>query len=60
MTDRGRPIARLTPVQSDRRAQRAASGTLRVATENGIPAIATPIRGWSTEQMIQDMRGDRS
>lgn len=60
VTDRGRPIARMSPVESDRRSRRLASGALRPATETGIPTISSPIRGWSTEQMIEDMRGDRA
>ncbi|MGY5766587.1 type IV toxin-antitoxin system AbiEi family antitoxin domain-containing protein [Brachybacterium sp. DNPG3] len=50
----------ITPVESDRRSRRLASGALRPATESGIPAVASPNRGWSTEQMIEDMRGDRA
>ena len=60
VTDRGRQIARITRVESDRRSRRLASGTLRPATESGIPTVASPIHGWSTEQMIEDMRGDRA
>lgn len=60
VTDRGHPIARITPVDSDRRARRAAGGALRPASEHGIPTISSPIRDWSTEQMVEDMRGDRS
>lgn len=60
VTDRGRPIAQLTPVPSDRRARRLATGALRPATERGIPEIRTPLHGWSTEQMLEDMRGDRA
>ncbi|WP_193106113.1 type II toxin-antitoxin system Phd/YefM family antitoxin [Brachybacterium sp. FME24] len=60
VTDRGRPIARITPVESDRRARRIAGGALRPAAQNGIPAISSPLRDWSTQQMIEDMRGERS
>lgn len=60
MTDRGRPIARIAPVESDRRSRRLAGGALRPAAERGVPTITSPIRGWSTEQMIEDMRGDRA
>lgn len=60
VTDRGRPIAQLTPVPSNRRARRLATGALRPATERGIPEIRTPLHGWSTEQMLEDMRGDRA
>lgn len=60
VTDRGRPIARLTAVPSDRRARRRATGALRPATESGIPVIRQPLRDWSTEQMLEDMRGDRA
>lgn len=60
VTDRGRPIARITPVDADRRARRVASGALRPASECGAPEISSPIRGWSTQQMIEDMRGERS
>lgn len=59
VTDRGRSIAQLSPVPSDRRARRLATGALRRASERGIPEIRSPLRGWSTEQMIEDMRGDR-
>ena len=59
VTDRGQPIARIAPVESDRRARRLAGGTLQPASECGAPAISTPIRDWSTEQMIEDMRGER-
>lgn len=58
VTDRGRPIARLSPVEADRRARRLASGALRPAADTGVPAISTPIQGWSTEQMLEDMRGE--
>lgn len=60
VTDRGRPIARISPVAGDRRARRTASGDLRPAAEHGIPTVTSPIRDWSTEQMIEDMRGERS
>lgn len=60
VTDRGRPIAHITPVESDRRARRTAGGALRPAAQRGIPVISSPIREWSTEQMIEDMRGERS
>lgn len=60
VTDRGRPIARIAPVETDRRSRRLASGALRAAAERGTPTIASPIHGWSTEQMIEDMRGDRA
>lgn len=60
VTDRGRPIARITPVDADRRGRRAASGALRPASERGAPKISSPIENWSTEQMIEDMRGERS
>ena len=60
VTDRGRPIAQITPVPSDRRERRIASGALRPASERGVPEVASPIADWSTEQMIQDMRGDRT
>jgi prevent-host-death family protein len=59
VTDRGRPIARITPAPADRRARRIASGALRPATAEGVPTITSPITGWSTEQMDEDMRGDR-
>lgn len=58
VTDRGRPIARISPVESDRRARRLATGALRPATESGVPQIHTPIQGWTTEQMLEDMRGE--
>ncbi|MDN6330106.1 MAG: type II toxin-antitoxin system Phd/YefM family antitoxin [Brachybacterium sp.] len=60
VTDRGRPIARIAPVESDRRARRLAGGALRPASENGIPTISSPIRDWTTEQRIEDMGGERS
>lgn len=60
VTDRGRPIARIAPVESDRRSRRLASGALRPASALGVPSISTPIQGWSTEQMLEDMRGDRT
>jgi len=60
VTDRGRPIAQLTPAETGRRERRVASGALRPAAARGIPEISTPIRDWSTEQMIEDMRGDRA
>ena len=60
VTDRGQPIARIAPVESDRRARRLAGGALRPASEHGIPTISSPIRDWTTEQMIEDMRGERS
>jgi prevent-host-death family protein len=60
VTDRGEPIARITPITSDRRTRRSASGALQPATEHGVPTIAEPIRDWSTEQMLEDMRGERS
>ena len=60
VTDRGRPIARIAPVESDRRSRRLASGALRPASAQGVPSISTPIQGWSTEQMLEDMRGDRT
>ena len=56
VTDRGRPIARISPVESDRRARRLAAGTLRPAAESGVPQIHTPVHGWTTEQMLEDMR----
>ncbi|MFC7456257.1 type II toxin-antitoxin system Phd/YefM family antitoxin [Brachybacterium sp. GCM10030267] len=59
VTDRGAPIARISPVESDRRARRAASGALRPAAQRGVPEISSPIRGWSAQQMIEDMRGER-
>lgn len=58
VTDRGRPIARLSPVEPDRRARRLASGALRSASESGVPQISSPIRDWTTEQMLEDMRGE--
>lgn len=58
VTDRGRPIARISPVEPDRRARRLAAGDLRPALEGGIPQIRTPLAGWSTEQMLEDMRGE--
>ena len=58
VTDRGRPIARLSPVEPDRRARRLASGALRPAAESGVPSISTPVQDWSTEQMLEDMRGE--
>lgn len=58
VTDRGRPIARLSPVEPDRRARRLASGALRPAAHSGVPPISTPIQGWTTEQMLEDMRGE--
>lgn len=60
VTDRGRPIARIAPVESDRRTRRLTAGALRPAAEIGVPTITSPIHGWSTEQMIEDMRGDRA
>lgn len=60
VTDRGRPIAQLSPMASDRRARRLATGALRPAPERGVPEIRSPLRGWSTEQMLEDMRRDRS
>ncbi|MGP9613685.1 type II toxin-antitoxin system Phd/YefM family antitoxin [Brachybacterium sp. AOP42-B2-9] len=60
VTDRGRPVAQLTPVPSVRRSRRLATGALRPATERGVPEIRTPVHGWSTEQMLEDMRGDRA
>lgn len=59
VTDRGRPIARIAPVESDRRSRRLASGALRPAADGGVPTVGTPIRDWSTEQMLEDMRGER-
>lgn len=59
VTDRGRPIAHITPAPADRRARRIASGALRPAKADGVPTISTPVADWSTEQMIADMRGDR-
>lgn len=58
VTDRGRPIARLSPIESDHRSRRLASGALRPAAESGVPLISTPIRDWTTEQMLDDMRGE--
>lgn len=58
VTDRGRPVARISPVEPDRRARRLATGALRPAAENGVPVIRTPLRGWTTEQMLEDMRGE--
>ncbi len=58
VTDRGRPVARITPVDADRRSRRLAAGALRPAVGNGVPAVSTPIRGWTTEQMLEDMRGE--
>lgn len=58
VTDRGRPIARLSPVENDRRSRRLASGALRPATESGVPQVRTPVPGWTTEQMLEDMRGE--
>lgn len=60
VTDRGRPIAHITPAPADRRARRIASGALRPAKTGGVPVISAPITQWSTEQMVEDMRGDRS
>ena len=45
--------------ESDRRSRRLASGALRPAVETGAPAVSTPIAGWTTEQMLEDMRGER-
>ena len=56
--ERARPINRLSPVEPDRRTRRLASGALRPATENGVSQISAPIRGWTTEQMLEDMRRD--
>ena len=45
--------------ESDRRSRRLASGVLRPAVETGAPSVSTPIAGWTTEQMLEDMRGER-
>lgn len=58
VTDRGRPIARIAPVESDRRSRRLATGALRPGAGSGVPEIRTPLRAWSTEQMLEDMRGE--
>ena len=58
VTDRGRPIVRISSIESDRRARRLAAGSLRPAVESGVPQIHTPIQGWTTEQMLEDMRGE--
>lgn len=58
VTDRGRPIARIAPIEPDRRARRLASGALRPAVDSGVLPISTPIREWTTEQMLEDMRGE--
>lgn len=58
VADRGRHIARPSPVRSDRRARRLAAGVLRPAVESGVPQVHAPIRGWTTEQMLEDMRGE--
>ena len=50
IADEGGPIARLTPKGPARRVARPAS-------EVGVPTIQSPIRDWSTEQMLEDMRG---
>ncbi|MDO5617848.1 type II toxin-antitoxin system Phd/YefM family antitoxin [Kocuria sp.] len=58
VTDRGRPIARISPVESSRRSQRIAAGLLRPASASGVPEIKVPVTDWSTEQMLEDMRGE--
>lgn len=61
VTDRGRPVARLTPVEADRRSRRVAEGALRPASAaHGIPRIERPITGQGVESWIEDMRGDRA
>jgi len=50
IADEDGPIARLTPITSDRRAAHPAS-------EVGVPTVQSPIRDWSTAQMLEDMRG---
>src|SRR5699024_12514213 len=59
VTDRGRPIAQLTPAETGRRERRVAGGALGPAAARGIPAISPSLRRWSTGLMIEDMRGDR-
>lgn len=56
--ERARPINRLSSAEPDRRTRRLASGALRPATENGVPQVSTPIRGWTTVQTLEDMRRD--
>lgn len=58
VTDRGQPIVRISSIESDRRARRLAAGSLRPAVESGVPQIHHPIQGWTTEQMLEDMRGE--
>lgn len=58
ITDRGRPIARISPVESNRRSRRIAAGLLRPASAAGVPEVKAPITDWSTEQMLEDMRGE--
>lgn len=57
ITDRGRPIARIMPVEADRRAEHLETGALRPAVKAGVPSISAPLRNWSTAQMLTDMRG---
>lgn len=45
--------------ESDRCSRRLASGALLPAVETGAPSVPTPIAGWTTEQMLEDMRGER-
>ena len=45
--------------EADRRSRRLASGALRPAVETGAPAVSTPIAGWTTERMLEDMHGER-
>jgi len=59
VTDRGRPVPRISPIEADRRSRRLAAGALRPAAATGVPAVSTPIGGWTTEQMLEDMRGER-
>lgn len=50
IADEDGPIARLTPMRPNRRAAHPAS-------EVGVPTVQSPIRDWSTAQMLEDMRG---
>lgn len=45
--------------ESDRRSRRLASGALLPAVETGAPSVPTPIARWASEQMLEDMRGER-
>jgi len=60
VTDRGRPVALLTPVPADPLAQLRSSGRLRPASERGLPEPLEPMPGIApASELLDDLRNDR-